>query len=126
MDGYVVPHSESFVSPTFTADRDWLHFEARYNYENQETGSLWIGYNFSGGHKLVFEVTPMMGGVFGNMTGGAPRYEVSLSHKRIVLPSSGEYVFDTKNHDGNFFYAWLQFIYSTMDWLHVGLGRSAQ
>jgi len=29
-DGYVVPHAEFFVSPTFTADRDWLHLEARY------------------------------------------------------------------------------------------------
>jgi hypothetical protein len=121
VDGYFVPHSESFVSPTFTADRDWLHLEARYNYENQQTGSLWIGYNFSVGHKLVFEATPMIGGIFGNMTGVAPGYEVSLSYKRIVLSSSGEYVFDMKNHDGSFFYAWPQLIYSPLDWLHVGL-----
>jgi len=37
-DGYFVPHSEFFVSPTVTADREWLHLEARYNYENQQTG----------------------------------------------------------------------------------------
>jgi hypothetical protein len=30
--GYVVPHAEFFVSPTLTADRDWLHIEARDNY----------------------------------------------------------------------------------------------
>ena len=36
-DGYVVPHSEFFVSPTFTTDRGWLHLEARYNYENPLT-----------------------------------------------------------------------------------------
>jgi hypothetical protein len=68
-DGYVVPHSEFFVSPTVAADRQWLHLEARYNYENQRTGSLWLGYNFSVGHTLVFEATPMIGGVFGNTTG---------------------------------------------------------
>jgi len=102
-DGYVVPHSEFFVSPTVAADREWLHLEARYNYENQQTGSLWIGYNFSVGHKLVFEATPMIGGVFGNTTGVAPGFEVSLSYKRIVLSSSGEYVFDTKNQNGSFF-----------------------
>lgn len=120
-DGYVVPHSEFFVSPTVTADRGWLHLEARYNYENQQTGSLWIGYNFSVGHKVVFEATPMIGGVFGLTTGVAPGYEVSLSYKRIELSSSGEYVFDTKNRNGSFFYSWPQLTYSPLDWFHVGL-----
>ena len=31
MDGYIVPNDQSYVSPTFTADRKWLHLEARYN-----------------------------------------------------------------------------------------------
>src|SRR5262249_1982890 len=48
---YFVPDSREYVQPTFTADRDWLHLEARYNYENLETGSAWLGYNFSGGKK---------------------------------------------------------------------------
>ena len=120
-DGYVVPHSEFFVSPTITADREWLHLEARYNYENQDTGSLWVGYNFSVGHKLVFEATPMIGAVFGNTTGVAPGCEASLSFKRIVLSISSEYVFDTKNQNGSFFYSWPQLTYSPLDWLHVGL-----
>ena len=120
-DGYVVPHSQFFVSPTVTADREWLHLEARYNYENQRTGSIWVGYNFSFGNKLIFEVTPMIGGVFGDSTGVAPGYEVSLSYKRIVLSSSGEYVFDPKNKNESFFYSWPQLTYSPLDWFHVGL-----
>jgi len=118
--GYVIPHSESFVSPTATADREWLHLEARYNYENLQTGSIWVGYNFSVGHRLVFEATPMIGGVFGNTTGVAPGYEVSLSYKRIELSSSGEYVFDTKNRKGSYFYSWPQLTYSPIDWFHLG------
>jgi hypothetical protein len=120
-DGYVVPHSEFFVSPTFTADREWLHLEARYNYENQQTGSVWVGYNFSVGHNLLFEVTPMIGGVFGDTTGVALGFEVSLSYKRIELSSSGEYVFDTKNRNSSFFYSWPQLTYSPWDWFQVGL-----
>jgi hypothetical protein len=120
-DGYVVPHSEFFVSPIFTADRGWLHLEGRYNDEDRQTGSVWLGYNFSAGHKLVFEVSPMLGAVFGNTTGVAPGYEVSLSYKRIVFSSSGEYVFDTKKQNGSFFYSWPQLTYSLLDWLHVGL-----
>ena len=67
--GYLVPESRDYVNPTFTADHGWLHLEARYNYEALETGSLWVGYNFSAGKELVFEIAPMLGGVFGELTG---------------------------------------------------------
>ena len=40
---YEVPHGESYASPTFTANRDTLHLEARYNYEGLRTGSFWAG-----------------------------------------------------------------------------------
>ena len=39
--GYLVPDSRDYVQPTFAADRDWLHLEARYNYEDLETGLTW-------------------------------------------------------------------------------------
>jgi hypothetical protein len=121
VDGYVVPHNEFYIGPIFTADRRWLHLEARYNYEDLETGSLWLGYNFSAGHNVVLEATPMIGGVFGNTTGVAPGFEVSLTYKRLELSSSGEYVFDTSDRSGSFFYAWPQLTYSPLDWLKVGL-----
>jgi hypothetical protein len=120
-DGYVVPHSEFFVSPIFTGDRNRLHLEARYNYENQQTGSLWIGYNLSIGHSVMLEITPMIGGVFGNTTGIAPGYEVSLSYKKLSLSSSGEYVFDTKKPSDSFFYSWPELTYSPADWFRLGL-----
>jgi len=120
-DGYVVPHAEFYLSPTAAADRNWLHLEARYNYENQYTGSLWVGYNVSVGHKVSLEITPMIGGVFGNTTGVAPGYEASLTYKKISLSSSGEYVFDTKDRSSSFFYSWPELTYLPFDWLRVGL-----
>src|SRR5258707_1426517 len=42
--GYLVPNDISYGSPTLTADHRWLHLEGQYNYENQQTGSLWAGY----------------------------------------------------------------------------------
>jgi ABC-type transport system substrate-binding protein len=44
---YIEPDSRNYVQPTFTADRGWLHLEARYNYEALDTGSAWVGCNFS-------------------------------------------------------------------------------
>jgi hypothetical protein len=120
VSGYDVPHGESFVSPTFTADRDTLHLEARYNYEGLQTGSLWVGYNLSAGKKLVLEVTPMLGGVFGNVNGIAPGLEVTVTYKKLQLYSANEYIFDTSAKAGNFFYTWTQLTYSPVPWFAAG------
>jgi hypothetical protein len=42
-DGYIIPNGTDYASPVFSADRSWLHLEARYNDENLRTGSLWLG-----------------------------------------------------------------------------------
>ena len=119
--GYLVPNDISYGSPTFTADHRWLHLEGRYNYENQQTGPLWAGYNYNPGHNLVLSVTPMAGVVFGNTTGIAPGYELSLAYKKIELSSQGEYVFDTGNRNNSFFYSWDEATFSLTDWCNVGL-----
>lgn len=119
--GYVVPDDQSYFSGTFRADRNWAHLEARYNYEDLKTGSVWFGYNLSFGEKLALDVTPMVGGVFGNTNGVAPGCLFELSYKKISLYSEGEFVFDTKNFENNFFYNWNEITYSPTDWLRAGL-----
>jgi hypothetical protein len=118
---YIVPESREYVQPTFSADRGWLHLEARYNYEDIETGSAWVGYNFSGGKKLAWELTPMLGGVFGNTTGIAPGYKGSLSWWKLELYSEGEYVFDTGDSSGSFFYNWSELTLAPVDWFRFGV-----
>ena len=118
---YIVPDNREYVQPTITADRGWLHLEARYNYEELDTGSAWVGYNFSGGEKLAWEFTPMLGGVFGDATGIAPGYKGSLSWWKLELYSEGEYVFDTSDSEGSFFYNWSELSLSPVDWFRFGL-----
>ena len=119
--GYVVPKGQSYVSPDFTADRNWLHLEARYNYEALKTASLWAGYNFSVGKKLALQATPMVGAVFGDLNGIAPGCLFTLTYKRVQLYAANEYVFDLQNRGGSFFYTWTQITYSPLPWLQVGL-----
>jgi hypothetical protein len=119
--GYLVPNDQSYVSPVFTADHQWLHLEARYNYEYQKTGSLWAGYNFSTGDQIVLEITPMIGAVFGNTTGVAPGCNISVTRKRLQLSAQAEYVFNMDNRTDSFFYTWDELIYSPTDWFHAGL-----
>jgi hypothetical protein len=118
---YIVPDDREYVQPTFTADRDWLHLEARYNYEDQQTGSAWVGYNFAGGDKFAWEVTPMLGGVFGDTNGVAPGFKGTLGWRNFELYSEGEYVFDTDDSSDNFFYTWSELTYSPLEWLRFGI-----
>ena len=119
--GYLIPDGPSYVSPVFAADRKWLHLEARYNYENLRTGSLWLGRNFSVGDKITLGVTPMIGGVFGRSAGIAPGYQATLSYRRLSLDTQGEYLFDVRDRSGNFFYTWSELSYSPVDWFRTGL-----
>ena len=118
---YVVPDFREYVQPTFTADRDWFHLETRYNYENLNTGSIWLGYNFSGGEKLEWEFTPMLGGVFGDTIGIAPGYKMSLSYWKLEFSSEGEFVFDTRDEEGSFLYFWSELSIAPVDWFRFGL-----
>ena len=121
--GYLVPDDRDFAQPTFRADRDWLHLEARYNYEELNTGSAWVGFNFdfSFDEELTFEFTPMIGGVFGELNGVAPGYEGTLSWWKLELYTEGEYLIEVDDHSDNFFYTWSELSLSPLDWFRFGL-----
>lgn len=121
IDGYIPPDQDGYVSPIVGADHGWLHLEARYNYEDLRTGSVWFGYSFSTGKQLVLNLTMMVGGVFGRTTGIAPGCEASLSYWRVKLYIPNEYVFDRTDSHGNFYYSAPELTYSPKDWLRVGL-----
>jgi hypothetical protein len=117
---YIVPDSREYVQPTLTADYGWLHLEARYNYEDLETGSAWVGYNFSGGKKWMWEFTPMLGGVFGETDGIAPGYKGSLSWWKLELYSEAEFLFNSAGSDESFLYTWSELSLAPADWFRFG------
>jgi hypothetical protein len=118
---YFVPDSHDYVQPTFAADRDWLHLEARYNYEDLDTASTWIGYNLGFGEEVALEFTPMVGGVFGSTMGVSPGYESTLSWWKLELYSEGEYVFDANDSSDSFFYTWSELTLAPVDLFRFGL-----
>ena len=118
---YFVPDDSNYLQPTFTADRGWLHLEARYNYEAHETGSAWIGYNFSGGETVTWELTPMIGAVFGATDGIAPGYKGSLGWKKLEFYSEGEYVVDAGESSDSFFYNWSELALAPVESFGFGM-----
>lgn len=112
---------EFILLPVFRADRNKLHLEARYNYEDLETFSGWVGYNFKGGKKIEYTITPMVGGVVGLSNGIAPGLEFTFTYKSFELYNESEYFFDVETNENNFLYSWMDLTYSPTDWLWVGL-----
>lgn len=114
--------SDEFIGlPVFRADKNKLHLEARYNYEDLETFSGWVGYNISGGKKIEYTITPMIGGVVGLSNGIAPGLEFTFTLNKFELYNESEYFFDADANENNFFYSWVDFTYAPKDWLWVGL-----
>lgn len=118
---YFVGDGDDYVQPTVAADRGGLHLEARFNYEDRDTGSAWLGYTFSVGETVTFEITPMIGAVFGNTDGIAPGYKASLGWRRLALDSETEYVFDAGDSSDRFLYTWSELSLSPADWWRLGL-----
>lgn len=117
---YFVP-DEFLVLPVFKADKNHLHLEARYNYEDRETFSAWVGYNFAGGDKFEYTITPMIGGIVGLSDGIAPGIEVTLNFRRFEFYTESEHVFDLQDAENYFFYNWTDITYSPKDWLWLGI-----
>jgi hypothetical protein len=120
-NAYLFPGEGDFVLGIATADRGTLHLEARYNYEDQDTGSLWAGWNWSTGEKVELEITPMLGAVLGDTDGIAPGFELSLVWKRLDYYLESEILFDLNDSDDNFVYSWSELGVSPWDWLRAGL-----
>lgn len=118
--GYLLPDAGDYAQPTLTADRDWLHLEARYQYEGLKSGSVWLGYNFGFGDAVRLELKPMLGGVFGETGGIAPGYRATLGWRKLELYTEGELVFDTGSSSDSFFYTWSELGWAPAAWCRFG------
>jgi len=120
VSGYQVPGDRLYPQPTVTADRGRLHLEARYNYEDIHSGSAWVGYNLGGGDKVAWELTPMIGGVFGDLTGLVPALRWTLRWWKLDVFSESEIVVDPTHTADTFFYDWSEVGFSPLSWLRLG------
>ena len=118
---YVIEDDDDYVQPTITADRGRLHLEARFNYEDRDTGSAWVGYNASFGEDIALEITPMLGVVIGNTDGVAPGFRGTLSWRNLSLYSETEYVFDADESRDSYLYTWTELTASPTGRWRAGL-----
>ena len=110
-----------FVLPIATADKGRLHLEARYNYEDRNTTSLWVGMNFHFGDEFSVDATTMAGVVFGNSNGVAPGLLLTMTYKRFEWYSEGEYFISTEDINLNYSYLWTDLTYTPTKWFAFGI-----
>jgi len=118
---FALPDGSDYLVSIATANRGALRFEARYNYENIDAGSVFAGWTFTTGETISLSVTPMLGAVVGTTRGVAPGVEISVTHGPFDFYFEGEYVFDFDNRSDSFFYAWSEVAAKPIHWLRGGL-----
>jgi hypothetical protein len=118
---YSLPDEDDFVLPIVTLRRSRLHLEARYNYEDLDTTSLFAGWAFESGSTVAFEIVPMLGAVAGRTDGAAPAFTLTLDWKRLSVYSENEYLVDFSDHASNFFYDWSEITVRATDRLAAGV-----
>lgn len=123
LTGYWIdpPEDDAYGSAILRADRGALHLEARYNYEDIDTGSVFAGWTFSWSGAVEFSLVPMLGAVFGSTQGVAPGLELDIVWKSLELYVESEYVFDLDEGDDSFFYTWAELTVNPTGWLSLGL-----
>jgi hypothetical protein len=112
---------DNYTSGIGVADRGPLHLEARYNYESVGARSAFVGWTFSGGETITWEITPLLGGAWGSLHAFVPAVEASVSWRQFDFYIEAEAVRDQREHDDSCFYAWSELGYRPAEWLRFGL-----
>ena len=112
---------DNYTSAIGVADRGPLHLEARYNYEAVGARSAFVGWTFSGGDAIKWELTPLIGGGWGAVHAFIPALEASVSWRQFDFYIEAEYVRDQREHTDSYYYAWSELGYRPVEWLRLGL-----
>jgi hypothetical protein len=119
---YAPKNEDVFTAPTLAADRGTLHLEARYNYEDLETGSFFVGRN------IAFEdqdvngtVVPVLGLVVGNTAGIAPGVNIDLAWGRFEFTTETEVVIELPDSEESFLYSWVEGTLEPVHGLRLGV-----
>ena len=98
-----------------------LRFEARHDYEARNATSAFVGWKFAGGSEVTYEVTPIIGGLFGSSHGVVPGVEASFGWRSFDVYVEAEYVHDTKNSSDSYFYSWNELGWRPAEHVRLGL-----
>jgi len=118
----MVHGGDDYTSAIATADHGPLHLEARYNYESDGARSAFIGWTFSGGNEVTWQLRPIVGGVWGTTEAVVPGLEAAVAWGRFDFYTEAEYVNDRNSaRSSSYLYSWNEFGFRPVESLRFGL-----
>jgi len=119
---FVGAGQNSLLAPVahFQSDKKW-YAEARYNYEDLRTFSLYAGRTFSQEKEFSWSLTPVLGAIAGKMNGGSFGLNSSCSYHKFNFSSQAQYSVSAETRYENFFYNWAEFCYQPAEWIYTGI-----
>ena len=102
-------------------NRNHWYAEMRYNYEDKETGSLYLGRVFSKEGALSYSIVPIFGGVVGRFKGGSAGLNMEIDYKGFLFATQSQYTFSSVGETQNFYYSWSELAYQPCKWAYGGL-----
>jgi len=118
---FIIPDEKDIFNPTFYARHKSLHLEGRYNYEDRNTVSTWVGRKFEFGKPVEFVFVPMAGIILGNTNGMAPGVEMEIAYRKLDFYAESEYVIDFESNENNFFYMYSELAIRPIEPLRTGI-----
>src|SRR5687767_13080688 len=103
----------------FQNKKNW-YAEARYNYEDMETFSLFLGKAFEWGNNLSGTCTPLLGGSLGRFKGISTGLNIDLEYDKFFFSTQSQYSFATDRVSTDFMYYWSEVGYQGLSWLYAG------
>lgn len=100
--------------------KNW-YAEARYNYEEARTLSLYFGKVYSGKGAFGYSIVPLFGGVVGRFNGGSAGLNMDLEYKQFYFSSQSQYTFSLDDEINNFYFSWSEVGYQPLDWVYAGM-----
>ena len=111
------------VSASF--DRKWLHSEVGFCEDDVNTFSAKVGYNFSGGGKLKFEITPLAGFMIGKSYGFLPGVSLSLDYGNFAFTGSSSIIlYSSSKRDESYIYGSYELDYNFSDYVYAGISAT--
>jgi len=95
--------------------------ELRYNYEERETWSLNGGKQFSFGRELTMDLTPMVGMVFGLLSGASLGCNTELNYRHFFFSSQMQYTYAMPNRALSYLFNWSEAGIKPLSWLYAGV-----
>jgi hypothetical protein len=123
IDLYLGSEDGPYLQPTLMWDRGALHLEGRYNYEDLDTGSLFVGRAYVHEGAVELEVVPMIGVAMGSTQGAVPAVSLWFAWKRLELGFEAEYVLERRTAESDFYYSWTELAVWATDRLRLGLAE---